>query len=301
MSINVHVFSFLFLIIIFFLFPITSLSVCISWFHHTDTSSCSRTGFGMCVCVCVCVVASFCVIPMRSALHIDKCKFIITINHICAGYLQLYTLGNPCFQCIWYCSHSVVNDLRHMWCYFPCWMICTFTLVLSEVSVQCPLWLCSVVPWFHVSRYVVQVSTEGLLLLLLLLSLSLSSSSWGVRKVCFSKGSQAVPARPSGKGRLETSLSVVKWRRYRVMGSGLFGKCIRKKLGWSVACVREPWYWEIVLSSEFCTGVTWRCSEAVVLEIRFLDSYAAVTNWLYTLMKKHTDLLRTLEEMRGIG
>jgi hypothetical protein len=32
---------------------------------------------------------------------------------------------------------------------FCSYIFCTFTLRLSEVCVQCPLWLFSVVPWFH--------------------------------------------------------------------------------------------------------------------------------------------------------
>ena len=36
-----------------------------------------------------------------------------------------------------------------LYCYFQCWIYCTLTLVLSEVCVQCPIWLFSVVPWLH--------------------------------------------------------------------------------------------------------------------------------------------------------
>ena len=41
----------------------------------------------------------------------------------------------------------------YSWCfnrYSQCWIYCTFTLVLSEVCVQCPIWLFAVVPWLHV-------------------------------------------------------------------------------------------------------------------------------------------------------
>ena len=41
----------------------------------------------------------------------------------------------------------------YLWClyrYFQCRIYCTFTVVLSEVCVQCPIWLFSVVPWLHV-------------------------------------------------------------------------------------------------------------------------------------------------------
>ena len=39
-------------------------------------------------------------------------------------------------------------------------MFCTFTLVLSEVRVQFPMWLLSVVPDFVLSRYVAQLFSE---------------------------------------------------------------------------------------------------------------------------------------------
>ena len=57
---------------------------------------------------------------------------------------QTMSLGNTVLQ-IFCCYYS--------WCLyrqFQCWIYCTFTLVLSEVCVQCPIWLFSVVPWLHV-------------------------------------------------------------------------------------------------------------------------------------------------------
>jgi len=41
---------------------------------------------------------------------------------------------------------SCSYNLRHMQRYFICWMLRTFTQVLSEVCVQCPIWLFLVVP-----------------------------------------------------------------------------------------------------------------------------------------------------------
>ena len=57
---------------------------------------------------------------------------------------ETMSLGNTVLQ-LFCCYYS--------WClhrYFQCWICCTFTLVLSEVCVQCPIWLFSVVPWLHV-------------------------------------------------------------------------------------------------------------------------------------------------------
>ena len=56
---------------------------------------------------------------------------------------QTVSLGNTVLQ-LFCCYYS--------WCLyrsFQCWIYCTFTLVLSEVCVQCPIWLFSVVPWLH--------------------------------------------------------------------------------------------------------------------------------------------------------
>ena len=52
-------------------------------------------------------------------------------------------------------------NLWWMSCYCPCWMLCTLTLVLSKVCVQCPVWPFSVVPWdFMLSHYVAKVFSE---------------------------------------------------------------------------------------------------------------------------------------------
>jgi len=54
------------------------------------------------------------------------------------------SLGNTVLQL--FCCY-------YLWClyrYFHCWIYCTFTLVHSEVCVQCPVWLFCVVPWLHV-------------------------------------------------------------------------------------------------------------------------------------------------------
>ena len=61
-------------------------------------------------------------------------NYIPETNHVSRVYiLQLFCTYN-----LWY-----------MWCYFPSWFFCTFTLLLSEVCVQCPLSLVSVVPIFR--------------------------------------------------------------------------------------------------------------------------------------------------------
>ena len=67
---------------------------------------------------------------------------------------QPMSLGNTVLQ-LFCCYYS--------WClyrYFQCWIYCTFTLVLSEVRVKCPIW-----------RFSVVVIIPLLLLLLLLLLL----------------------------------------------------------------------------------------------------------------------------------
>ena len=58
---------------------------------------------------------------------------------------QTMSLGNTVLQ-LFCCYYS--------WCLyrqFQCWIYCTFTLALSAVCVQCPIWLFSVVPCLHVS------------------------------------------------------------------------------------------------------------------------------------------------------
>jgi len=71
-------------------------------------------------------------------------------NLLYAGYSLLIilrktmSLGTTVMQLFCcYCSGCL-----YLW--FPCWICCTFTLALSEVCVQCPIWLISVVPWLHV-------------------------------------------------------------------------------------------------------------------------------------------------------
>jgi hypothetical protein len=50
------------------------------------------------------------------------------------------SLGNTLLQLFCRCC---------LWCFylkFQRWLFCSFTLALSEVCVQCPIWLFSVVP-----------------------------------------------------------------------------------------------------------------------------------------------------------
>jgi hypothetical protein len=56
----------------------------------------------------------------------------------------------------------------HMYCYFPCYMFCTVTLILFRVCVPCQIWLFSVVPWFCLLQYVAQIFSHHHHLLLLL-------------------------------------------------------------------------------------------------------------------------------------
>ena len=53
---------------------------------------------------------------------------------------QTISLGNTVLQ-LFCCYYS--------WCLYPCWIFCTFALILSEICVQCPIWLFSGVPWLH--------------------------------------------------------------------------------------------------------------------------------------------------------
>jgi len=80
---------------------------------------------------------------------------------------------------------------------------------------------------------------------------------WGVRGVCYSDGSQAVPARPSGKGRLETKLTrwevkKVAWREVDCWESGTGGR------GWAFGLSLEIWgrhYSEILITlGGLCAG-----------------------------------------------
>ena len=57
---------------------------------------------------------------------------------------QTMSLGNTVLQ-LFCCYYSLCLCRQ-----FHCWIYCTFTLVLSEVCVQCPIWLFSVVPWLNV-------------------------------------------------------------------------------------------------------------------------------------------------------
>ena len=71
---------------------------------------------------------------------------IIIIISLCRVFILIFlrqsmSLGNTLLQ-PFCCSYS--------WCihhYFQCWIYCTFTLVLSTVCVQCPVWLFYVAPW----------------------------------------------------------------------------------------------------------------------------------------------------------
>jgi len=77
------------------------------------------------------------------------------------------SLGNTVLQ-LFCCYYS--------WCLyrqFRCWIYCTFTLVLSEVCVQCPIWLFSGVPWhycYYYYYYSIWMSLVTGLLFLVLLS-----------------------------------------------------------------------------------------------------------------------------------
>ena len=57
---------------------------------------------------------------------------------------QTMSLRNTVLQ-LFCCYYS-----RCLYRQFQCWIYCTFTLVLSAVCVQYPIWLFSVVPWLHV-------------------------------------------------------------------------------------------------------------------------------------------------------
>jgi hypothetical protein len=90
---------------------------------------------------------------------------------------QTMSLGNTLLQL--FCRYC-------LWCLylqFLRWLFCTFTLALSEVCVQCPIWLFSVVPQLHgflvcCSRIFLMILKWfiGLLLLLSLLLLLLLPS-----------------------------------------------------------------------------------------------------------------------------
>jgi hypothetical protein len=56
---------------------------------------------------------------------------------------QTMSLGNTLLQLFCrYCSWCLYLQFLH-------WLYCTFTLALSEVCVQCPIWLFSVVPYYY--------------------------------------------------------------------------------------------------------------------------------------------------------
>jgi len=52
-------------------------------------------------------------------------------NHVPRGYI----VADICLCCLW-CQYV----------YFLRWFCCSFTLALSEVCVQCPIWLFSIAP-----------------------------------------------------------------------------------------------------------------------------------------------------------
>ena len=84
------------------------------------------------------------VILFKRIILLSAIIIIIIIIIIILIFLrQTMSLGNTVLQlfCCFY-----------LWClyrYLQCWIYCTFTFVLSEVCVQCPIWLFSVVPWLH--------------------------------------------------------------------------------------------------------------------------------------------------------
>ena len=63
-----------------------------------------------------------------------------------------YTPGKkPCLHGIYCCSCSLVAIYGTCNIASPSWMPCTFTSVLCEVCVPCPIWLFAVVLWFRAS------------------------------------------------------------------------------------------------------------------------------------------------------
>jgi hypothetical protein len=77
----------------------------------------------------------------------------IIICHICTGYLQLYVWKKLCSSGEFlqlFCDYKIIyiHIYIYIWnIYYSCpWeTICTLTLALSEVWVQCPLWLFTLV------------------------------------------------------------------------------------------------------------------------------------------------------------
>jgi len=69
---------------------------------------------------------------------------------------QTMSLGNTVLHLLYCCCSW------YLYRQFQCWIYCTFTLVLSEVCVQCPIWLFSGVPWLHAFWYFAHVFSEWL-------------------------------------------------------------------------------------------------------------------------------------------
>ena len=70
--------------------------------------------------------------------------------HLYAGYLQLHTCNKPCFYAIQCWSYSVITIYATCNIFSHDKTFCTLTLALSELCVQCSMWLFSVVPWSSV-------------------------------------------------------------------------------------------------------------------------------------------------------
>jgi hypothetical protein len=69
---------------------------------------------------------------------------IIVIQSIYNYIPETNHVSRACNSAAFLCFLHVVHI---MLC--PCLMFCTFTIALSEVFVQCPIWLFSVVPLFR--------------------------------------------------------------------------------------------------------------------------------------------------------
>ena len=90
-------------------------------------------------------------LPSSSSSSSPLCRVFILIF-----LRQTVSPGNTVLQ-LFCCYYS--------WClyrWFPCWIYCTFTLIHSEVCVQCPIWLFLYFLDFMFSRYVAHVFSEWL-------------------------------------------------------------------------------------------------------------------------------------------
>ena len=151
----------------------------------------------VCVCMCVCVCVSVCIYKYiyiyreRERLFF-LCTYCLHSSYSFSTLLLLLLLlssslsslllplfrvfTSTCLMCLTQTVSRVYSVTAVLYLQFvlrvmlfrPWNMLCTFTLALSAVFVQCTIWSCSVVPWY--------LSFQALLLLLLLISSSSPSS-----------------------------------------------------------------------------------------------------------------------------